>query len=71
VSDCYQTLPYGSNPRSTVKALTTPPLLRELLDADIDMERIEQLHIQAGWSLQQVKEYFVAEGLIEPDDAPV
>jgi hypothetical protein len=43
-------------------------LLRELLDADIEMGRIEQLHIQAGWSLQQVKEYFVSEGFIEVDD---
>lgn len=46
-------------------------LLRELLDADIDMERIEQLHIQAGWPLQQVKEFFVSGSWICRADADI
>jgi hypothetical protein len=44
------------------------PVLRELLDADSAMERVERLHIQAGWSFRQIKAHFVSEGFIEADE---
>ncbi|MBC8641622.1 hypothetical protein IAG25_32885 [Caballeronia sp. EK] len=45
------------------------PYFESLLDADIGMERIEQLHIQAGWSLPLTKAYFVSERFIEDNEA--